>query len=298
MDNDYMKNRAEATEMFLARISPMDVMNRISNFRKKNIKNLTDEELHAEIYNVLMINNLFVYITNGGAYPANTPFFRVRKLNCSVIGEMNFTSLSDFWEPPQRYVERSGRLNKVGESLLYTSPSNPNVAISEMHLNENDWYALIKYTALKEIKVNIIGGKYDYKQLGFTNEKAILIHELFNSFLRDEFSREVGEGTEHLYRVSEKIAKDFFDLPREVQDGWCYSSVQDKQQYNVCFRPDAAHELLTLNGAMICKAEKDNSIRPRCVALPSKITGKVEFYPLGSEQQRIAFPEIEIYSDI
>ncbi len=284
-------------EFFLSRVDPIEVVNRISRFRSLNIQSLSDQELYQELLNTLLINNLFVYMTNNGTYPENSLFYRVRKLKSSVIGEIGFSSLSDYWEPPKNCVSKYGRLNKIGESLLYTSPCNPNVAVKEMRLKENDWYALIRYSAIKEIKVNIIGGVYNYEKMKFTDKKAILIHELYNSYLRDEFSREVGEGTEYLYRVSEKIAKSFFDLPREVQDAWCYSSVQDKQQYNVCFRPDVAHELLRLDGAMICKKEKDNEIKPRSIAIASEKTGKAEFYQLGTEIQRKVFPEIIVFDD-
>jgi len=203
---------------------------------------------------------------------------------------MNIHDESDLWEPPTNCVKQIGRLNKVGETLLYTAPQNPNVAIKETHIQKNDWYALIKYTAVKDIKVNTIGGVYDYRAMGFVDEKAIMVHELYNSFLRDEFSRDVGNGTEYLYRISERIAKDYFDLPPEIQDAWCYSSVQDKNKYNVCFRPEKAHELLKLNGAMICRKDDNEDIRPRCIAV--SMNGKLEFYKLGTDVQKKEFPEI------
>ena len=288
--NESTRQRIEFMESFLAHIDPITVINKISAFRRINIQNLSDEELFQAIQRVLLNDNHFSYVTHNSIYPSGTAFFRVRKLKSSVVSEMNFNTLSDFWEPPAICVTEMGRLNKIGESLLYTSPANPQVAIKEMHLQEEKGEAWRKYTAMREVKVNIIGGIYDYKAIGFTDEKAIMIHELYNDFLRTEFSRDVGNGTEYLYRISERITKDYFDLPREVQDAWCYSSVQDKQQYNVCFRPGPAHELLKLDGAMICKKEKDEMIRPRCVAIIEN--EKIAFYPLGSDIQKKVFPEI------
>ncbi|MGI6349352.1 MAG: hypothetical protein GX245_02250 [Eubacteriaceae bacterium] len=89
------------------------------------------------------------------------------------------------------------------------------------------------------------------------------------------------------------IAKDYFDLPpRVAQDAWAYSSVRDKTKYNVCFRPDIAHDLLELNGAMICKT---NPLKTHvlCVAVGADENNKILFYPNGSEQQKQVFPEIE-----
>ena len=68
---------------------------------------------------------------------------------------------------------------------------------------------MIKYTALSDIKVNIIGGEYNYNECGLTDEHAITVHEIYNDFLHDEFSRNVGEDIEYLYKVSEIIAKSF-----------------------------------------------------------------------------------------
>ncbi len=82
--------------------------------------------------------------------------------------------------------------------------------------------------------MNIIGGQYNYSAIGFTDDTAILNNDLINNFLKDEFSRDVGRGTEYLYKISEIIAKWYFDLPPgDVQDAWAYSSIQDKEKYNL-----------------------------------------------------------------
>ena len=290
--DDAAMNQSLITESSLSGIDPLEVMNKISRFRKLNIATMSDKQLQQEILDTLLDDNTFNYITNTKLLPKGTYFFRVRKLKSSVISEMNINTVQDLWEPPQIRVVKPGRLNKIGESLLYTSPGDPLTAVKEMRLNAGNWYALIRYTAKRDVKINIIGGEYDYVKLGYTNKKAIMVHELYNSFLRDEFSRDVVEGTEYFYRISERIAKDYFDLPREIQDAWCYASVIDKQRYNTCFRPTAAHEVLHLDGAMICKKGFDDIIKVYCVAIPSDDLNRVVFYPLGSAIQKHVFPEI------
>ncbi len=162
-----------------------------------------------------------------------------------------------------------------------------------MHIAEGEYYALIKYVSLDYIKVNIIGGQYNYSNIGIADSTAILNNELYNDFLRDEFSRDVGKGTEYLYKISEIIAKEYFDLPPEViQDAWAYISVQNKQKYNVCFRPEIAHKLLELQGALICKKGKTDDICVYCIALGLENENIVKYYPLGSEEQKNVFPEI------
>jgi len=113
--------------------------------------------------------------------------------------------------------------------------------------------------------------------------------------LRDEFSRDVGNGTEYLYKVSEIIAKWYFDLPPTIiQDAWAYPSVKDKFSYNVCFRPDIAKNILELKGALVCQYDNTDNIDVKCIAYGCNEQGYVNFYELGSIIQKKVFPEIVI----
>ena len=47
------------------------------------------------------------------------------------------------------------------------------------------------------------------------------------------------------------------------------------------FRPEIAHKLLKLEGALICKKEKVDDINVRCIALGSKIDNKDIFLSVG-----------------
>ncbi len=276
----------------LERIDPIKLIQKISNFRKLNIRDMNDQQISEAIFDVLCWDGYFACYTNMKTYPAGTSFFRVKKLVGSNLPNERFGVKQDYWETPSKYLNTYGRLNKPGESLLYVSP-DMSCAIKEMKLKYDEYFAVIKYTAADQIKVNMIGGDFDYDQIGEISEKAKLVHEIYRNFLCDEFSRDVGKGTEYLYRISEKIAKDHFDLPpRVVQDAWAYTSVQDKTKYNVCFRPEIAHDLLELNGAMICKKGEDTALKVYCVAVDSDENNNIMFYPVGSDVQKRAFPRI------
>ena len=119
------------------------------------------------------------------------------------------SKVSDCWEPPREIV-RLGRLNKEGEPLLYTTPAGPRVAIDELKVPDDEWFSLIVYEAVEDVNVAIIGGDVDVEGL---DDGDVLKIEMIQGFLRDEFMRDVGQGTEYLYRISESIAKDYFDLP-------------------------------------------------------------------------------------
>lgn len=276
---------------FLKTIDPLIVLDRIKQFRALNIREMTETEIFSAIHNTLCHNGRFVYFSNNAVYPEKTVFYRVRRLKGSKMPFAELETLSGFWEPPAKLVIKRQRLNKAGESLLYVTPGDPLIPTKELHIQENEYYALIKYIATQPIKVNVIGGQYNYKQLGISDEKAILIHELYNNFLKDEFSRDVAPGLEYLYTVSEMIAKSYFDLPpRVVQDAWAYSSIRDKNKLNVCFRPDIAHDLLRLEGAAICK-NKDNQIQAYCIAADVEGTGKIQYFRMNTGVQKERFPE-------
>lgn len=290
-----MKKQADIQDV-LKRVDPVILLEKISRFRKLNIRYMSDLEISQAIFNVLCWDGYFAYYTNIKQYPIGTKFFRVKRLHGTKVPNSRFGIYDDYWETKAEYLKEYGRLNKPGEPLLYVCP-DLYCAIKEVRIDEGELFAAIKYTAKSDVKVNMIGGEFEYKQMGIVDEKVQLVHEIYNGFLRDEFSRDVGKGTEYLYRISERIAKDYFDLPpRIAQDAWAYSSVQDKIKYNVCFRPDVAHDILKLDGAMICKVDSAMNIQVCCVAVGADAEGNILFYQMGTERQKEVFPEI-LYND-
>ena len=91
------------------------------------------------------------------------------------------------------------------------------------------------------------------------------------------------------------IAKEYYDLPpRDVQDAWGYVSVKDNSKYNLCFRPDIAHDKLELDGAMVCTIDDDNNMQVRGVAYCENSQSHMIIQPVGTELQKRIFPEIEL----
>lgn len=280
-------------QCILLKVDPIALQERISRFRNLDISKMSDQELDSNIYDVLCVDGFFSYLCNSGTYRKGTTFFRAKKLKGSTIPNERLSTLSDCWETPSTYLTNYGRLNKPHESLLYTCPEDVNLTIKEARISPDDYFVIVKYTAKEDIKVNIIGGDYDYAQHGISDKNAITVHEIYNSFLTEEFSRDVASGNECQYRISEMIAKHFFDLPpRIAQDAWAYKSVQDKSKYNVCFHPDIAHDLLQFNGAMVCKLDSEGKISVYCVAYTDQPNGPLQFFPVGSPQQKCLFPEL------
>ena len=280
-------------EQYLEKVDPLLLMKKIRKFRETNIRNMNDGQLMQAINEVLCFQGIFQYAVNIRALPKESLFYRVRKMKDFKTIMDQMTTIGAFWEPPAKFVHEWGRLNKPNEPLLYTALDIQG-AIDELHIADEDWFVLIKYKSLEEVKINWIGGQYNDDQLRIQSPKARLIHEIYNNFLKDEFSRDVGVGTEYLYRISENIAKAYFDLPpRAVQDAWCYASIQDKSKCNVCFRPEIAHDLLHLEGAMICRKIHDNLACYRMLTIGEN--GKIygcNVGETGAVGQNQIFPEL------
>ncbi|MBD9381145.1 hypothetical protein IB258_07830 [Achromobacter sp. ACM02] len=198
---------------------------------------------------------------------------------------------SDAWSPPA-HVVGAGRLNRVGEPLLYTSPGNPTVAVEEMKIPDGENFSLIVYEALEDIRVSTIGVTPDLPNL---NKDEVLKLRMLNDFLAHEFTRDVGVGTEYLYNISDVIAKDYFDLPPQMQDAWCYPSVAARPAANVCFRPDLAKRKLRLVGVQINTCNRDQNgmrFQVKCIASGFDGDGVFCYHSIGSDVQRVVFPDI------
>ncbi len=244
-------------KQLLKKITLEEIILRIEKFKLLDFQTISDNKLSEEIQKVLEIENGFILLPRFSSYPTKTKFYRVRKLKPDDhhLPLHAMTYEKDAWNPPETSITKLGRLNKVGESLLYTSPISPQVAVEEMNIKDNERFCLIIYQSLAEIKVSIIG---EWKDLIELDKEENLKMRVRSNFLKDEFSRDVGQWTEFLYRVSERITKDYFDLPpRDIQDAWCYPSIASKASFNVCFRPELAKELLKLLGVQICEVKKE-----------------------------------------
>ena len=286
-------------EKFLKSVDESELRRKIRRFRDMDFQNMSYEDVESEIINVLEYNNAFKLIPDIYTYPTGVYFYRVRKVEGFHVSDenlLNFVNLdmSDFWDrPPEKMDENGyGRLNKPKESLLYTAPIDALIAINETkkEIIGGNIFALIAYQSIEKIKVNIIGDYFYSAKFGITDEKTIRVGETYSDFLRVEFLNTVGKGTEYLYKISERIAKKYFDLG-EIQDAWAYPSAKDKTKCNVCFRPEIAKGLFELRGAVIARHENQQVY---CLAIAHGFDekGNAIYHEIGSDVQKRYFPEI------
>lgn len=286
---------------FLSHVTLADILNKIEHFQKIDLKTISDNDLMNAISDVLSVKinglNQAMLMHRFSEYPSGTRFYRVRKINdedfripCDTIKKEQ-----DVWNPPVECVTRPGRLNKVNESLLYTSPITPLTPIMEMNISESDKFGLIVYESIQPIKVVLIGLWNEHPDL---SKEENLKMRMYYHFLYTEFTKDVGYGTEHLYRVSEMITKDYFDLPpRDMQDAWCYPSIASKQNLNVCFRPEIAKDVLKFVGvqfAQIKKTDQGEFIKCYYIGSGFDSSRNLLYYPISSAKCREIFPEIQL----
>lgn len=271
-------------------------LDKIEIFRKLDLRTATDGELSRAIFDVLCIEfenaKMLVSFHDTRTIKKGTALFRVRKIakDDNDLPLKGMSKKTDAWNPPKKVITKMGRLNKVGESLLYVS-LDPHTAVKEMKLQENDRFSLIVYDVKKDIEAVGIGLGTSYEHYGLTEMEKIKAR-LIDRFLADEFSRDVGQGTEFLYRASEHIVKNYFELtPPDEQDAWMYPSIVSKQEYNLCFRPALAKKQLNLRGVVICEYIQGNIIG-NYIAHGFNDNKIFNYYNIGSDMQKKVFPEL------
>ena len=285
------------TKAFLQFVDARELHRRISAFRKLNFRSMSYSDVAQAIRDVLLFDTpngpMAVLQPDSAQYAAGTRFYRARTIpkDDHVTPLRSMSKVSDCWEPPSE-IAPIGRLNREGEPLLYTSPLNPLVAIEECKILNGEWCSLIVYEAVEIVKITVIGG--DPEVEGLEDADALKL-EMIQGFLRDEFTRDVGQGTEYLYRISEIIAKDYFDLPPVVHHAWCYPSIVTKPAWNVAFRP-RDRQKLRLIGVQIAKPrrlrESGVAFEVGLVARAREGSDDLEYFRVGSPEQRELFPEI------
>lgn len=293
--NEGSMSAADNLKTILSFFDANRLLDKIEEFRSLDLRTITDSELSKAIFNVLCIEfenaKMLLNFHSTRIIPKGTDLFRIRRIDADDV-EIPLKCMrkkADAWNPPKKVITKMGRLNKVGESLLYVS-LNPYTAIKELKIKEGEKISLIAYKTKRDIYAVFIG-LTNHDSYALTPEEKVKAR-LIENFLYEEFSRDVGEGTEFLYRASEHIARNYFEPdPADEDEVWMYPSIVSKKEHNLCFRSNVAKRLLRLRGVMIGSFEQGNII---CNHITHGIDGNHNFiyYPVGSDVQKSIFPEI------
>ena len=273
-------------EEYLSRVNILELIDKIQRFRNLDFKSISQTDVRNELINVLCFpaadgNGVsscmeYTYTT----YNTGQLFYRVRTIpesdSSSPFNAMS--KISDCWEPPAD-IASEGRLNKTGNTLLYTSPGSPVTPINELKIKEGERFSLIIYKTLIPVVAVNVARQFTTKELAHRNADFVTKFSLLNDFIADEFRRDVGKGTEYLYKISQTLIEDYFDHPKQVQDAWLYPSIAHRGTFNVCFRPKMQKKLC-VKAAIITKHSVCDGLiifHPEHVAIKKQGTNRLNY---------------------
>ena len=246
----------EILSEFVREIDTMELISRIRKFRDLDFKRMSLHDIEIELHSVMKFGSPESDLRPsslciGRDIPTGTQFYRVRPIEQSKanVPLADMQEEVDAWEAPVQRA-RAQRLNQAGEPMLYTS-FDPSIAIQELGIAPDQTFALIIYDSVQPLMITAIGIlPWSLWDIGLTNDERVKL-EILIDFLHTEFTREVGDKTEHLYKVSEVLARKYFTIPSDLHDGWQYPSAARKGGINVCFKPSQVRSKLVLRGVAV-----------------------------------------------
>ena len=229
----------------------------IKKYRKIDLRHAKDDVVLNCLKEIISVRFNMVY-----GYNSTTELYRIRKL--SKKDGNRLTKRTDLLYPPSDVVKHMGRLNNAHEPLLYTGLS-PRCLMDEVKVDVDEYYTLIKYKIKEGEILNVssvglyeedhignIGNEIYFSELrGNLTKEAKINFDIIEDFLNNEFTKDVGLGTEFLYRTSNLISKYLCHYTKV--DGFLYPSVGAKQGYNVALKPDAVDRAIDIVGLQIFK---------------------------------------------
>lgn len=228
---DDIKKILENKENLLNSMNLFELNRKIDKWCKINLKTIKESELQRSL-----LETLSGLMVNSAVYDSQE-FYRVRKID--TIDQIKFKS--DIWYPPKKYCKKMGRLNLPNESKLYCSLDKATPFI-ECDIQVGDRVAFITYVIKNDSRLQLTNIVNDNEPDGL-NESGRIAYNIIKSFIRNEFTKPVGFGTEYLYRVSNRICIDLMDIPN--CDGFIYPSIATFQNtYNVAIKPESADKSL------------------------------------------------------
>lgn len=204
--------------------------------------------------------------------PIDVKFHRMR---INTDGKV-FNSLSDLWCPPKEMVRTYGRLNSIGEQVLYTSGGG-HTCLNEINPPPGSMITCVEFVSVEAITAIEIGmhnkfrkdpffdrywKRFDYQlNRHYKGDRRMLsLDNKFKDFLASEFTKSVFPTQEDLYKRTIAIANSFFSSP----DIECiiYPSVKSRlKDANFAIPEEVARRVLKVNRIDVLEIQP-GQIRP------------------------------------
>jgi len=227
-------------------INTLELLNRIEQFRKVDLRTVSEEDLNNHLLlTVKDVSGRIMTLTMSDV------LYRVRKLNPDLSNKP--TTFDDVWYPKSHYVDKNNRANKEGEPVLYVS-LDMTTPLFECEIKEGDRYALIRYRIRENRQITLFDFANETYPSGL-NDIGKVNFKIIKDFFISEFCKPVGDGTEFLYRISNCICVNYLDIPD--CGGYLYPSIAHfKKGYNIALKPTCADNCLLFDSVLICQREK------------------------------------------
>lgn len=231
---------------------PTHVLECIERWRNLDLRKLTDPEID---------NQLSEFLDSLGIYDVSSlhtkPFklWRIRKFHYL------FKDVDECWEPPPS-ITPMGRCNPPGSPVLYVS-KDLETPFEELNVSANEQVYAIKYEVAEKLNLKRIVPKEfistDSENKPIYDSESMLSYQILREFVRSEFLRPVGKGTEYLHRISSSMCRVWFH--NEESDGWMYPSVQTSSKNNIALKPKSARKKLIIKDVRIVRLVPKENIK-------------------------------------
>lgn len=233
---------------------PNHILDCIEQWRNLDLRKNSDDEVDAALRSFLESLKKFSLSSTNKYF---CKLWRIRKL------EYLIKDISECWEPPKN-VTPMGRCNAKGHPVLYVS-EKLKTPFEELSIKPQEQVYLIKYKCKQEkfLTLREIVPKdripTDINKEPIYDENSSISYQILREFMRSEFLKPAGEGTEYLYRISGSMCRIWFG--GDDIEGWLYPSVQSPNDFNLAIKPEVARSKLEIEDIRIVKMVENDKVR-------------------------------------
>lgn len=226
------------------------------NISENSVKRLVDSLFVKDDIKFSFAVSIEIKLVDKGIVQPPLFVFRSRKSSVKSNSDLTLSNIeqeigkaSDLWEKPRELCKTFERVNKVGESVLYTSYETT-TTFCELNLQPNDYFYVVAYKRNKRIKASTCVNFVYYNQL--TEVENLKRYAIF-TLLRNEFTRALPSmySKQSQYYISYYLAKRFFIA--ENTCGLEYPSVKGIGANNFVFFDNEAKKCLDIICVRLCR---------------------------------------------
>ncbi|WP_181429491.1 RES domain-containing protein [Enterococcus plantarum] len=217
------------SEAYMKQLTSSERLRAKEELAKTNLLLETDAAILDKLSRILEYKNgnLSTVVKNliWSSIEAGVLMFRVRKIwdeNVKIERVKDVSYVPD----EKKEMIRYGRLNDREEQIMYLADTYL-TAMKESRLKNGDKFYLSIFINVD--KLNLVNISQQLESKGRYGEAEKKISE----FLLSEFTKEVKDGKEYEYRISNLIAKHYYSYLANDLDGWLYPSVARNGAWNV-----------------------------------------------------------------